>query len=549
MTNVFNSEFSSYVEYLKNEGTGQNVAFNHTLISVNLNGLLDNSAQYNAARNALALWSKFTGLQFNIVSGSADITVDNTYAGAYATVDTSGSTITRSQVNVARDWYPNWSIGQYGVQTFIHEFGHALGLNHGGPYNGNGTYANDAIFWQDTWQYSVMSYFEQENYNGATTVNLIGPMIADIKAIQDLYGRISVNSGNTVYGRGETVISGWTDFSKYAYSTYCVNDTGGVDTLDYSNTSPSALIDLRAGYFSNINGLKGNVSIALGTVIENARGGAGNDSIIGNHVANVLQGNAGTDTIQGLDGNDSLYGGLARDYLYGGNGNDSLVGGAGNDYLNGGANIDTAYYSDSTVGLKASLLVPSQNTGIALGDTYVSIENIYGSAYGDTLVGDNFANTLWGANGNDYLYGNDGADALNGGSGNDYIVGGLGNDAIVGGAGMDRLFGSGGGDRFVFTATTDSTYSSAGRDVIYDFSYAAGDRIDLTLIDANTQVAGNQAFAYIGTAAFNGSAGQLHIDYAGGNTVVSCDVNGDRVADFGLTVYQANAISSLCYYL
>lgn len=561
MTNVFTTEFTSYVNYLKNEGRGSayNVAFNHTTISVNLEGLRDNAAQFNAAKNALGLLSKFTGIGFTLTtSANADIVTNNTYSGAYATRDTIGNTITRSHVNVASNWVSDWSIGKYGVQTFIHEFGHALGLNHGGPYNGSGSYETDAIFNIDTWQYSIMSYFDQSNYDGASFLFLIGPMIGDIKALNDLYGRLAVNTGNTVYGRGETVYSGWTDFSKYSQSTYCVNDTSGIDTLDYSNTYTSNLIDLRAGHFSNVNGYKGNVSIALGTVIENASGGAGNDIIIGNSVGNVLNGNGGSDTVYGLegsdilygmDGNDTLYGGAASDTLRGGNGNDGLVGGSGADFLDGGAGLDTVYYNDATLGLRVSLLSPSTNTGIAAGDTYVNVENIYGSAYNDTLVGDNFANTLWGASGNDYLYGNGGSDALNGGAGSDYLVGGDGSDALVGGAGLDRLFGGSGADRFVFTLISDSTVAATGRDVIYDFSYAQGDRIDLRIIDANTRVTGNQAFTYIGTAAFTGVAGQLHVEYSGGNTYVVGDVNGDRIADFAITVSGANALSSLNYYL
>lgn len=711
MTNIWNTEFTNYVNYLKNEGMGSlyNKAFNHTTISVNLEGLRDNLAQFNAAKNALGLLSKFTGLSFTLTtSTSADIVTDNNDpSGAYATSTYSGSTILHSTVNVARDWVSNWSIGQYGVQTFIHEFGHALGLNHGGPYNGNGDYATDAIFNIDTWQYSIMSYFTQDNYDSASYLYLIGPMIGDIKALNDLYGRLSANAGNTLYGRGETAISGWTDFGRYSQATYCINDTSGIDTMDYSNTATANTIDLRAGFFSDINGYRGNVSIAIGTVIENASGGSGADTIFGNAVSNTLRGNGGNDrlwggsgsdlldggtgvdaayysdstvglrasllnpslntgialgdrylsienlygsnfndalygdnlanTIWGANGSDSLYGNGGNDYLRGGAGNDALIGGAGADILDGGDGTDTAYYTDSTVGLQinlltrslntgiaagdvyvsienifgsnyndrivgdnfnnslwgaagndvlignggsdsliggggadtlnggdgtdtayyndsaigvtVSLLNPSSNTGIAAGDTYISIESLYGSAYNDTLIGDNLANTLGGGAGNDNLYGNGGNDAINGGAGNDYIVGGAGNDAIFGGSGLDRLFGGTGADRFVFTSLSDSTVATAGRDIIYDFSYASGDRIDLSLIDANSLVGGNQAFTFIGTAAFTGVAGQLHVEMSGSNTIVMADVNGDRIADFALTVANVNALSSLNYTL
>ena len=319
--------------------------------------------------------------------------------------------------------------------------------------------------------------------------------------------------------------------------------------MDYSNTSTANLIDLREGYFSNINGYKGNVSIAIGTVIENAFGGEGADTIIGNAVANTLRGNGGADTLYGYDGDDLLYGGSGNDALYGGNGNDSLLGGAGADVLDGGANTDTVYYNDSTTGLVVSLLTPSSNTGIAAGDTYISIENLFGSSFADSLSGDNNNNTIWGAAGNDYIYGNGGNDALNGGDGNDVLNGGAGNDTLVGGAGLDQLYGGLGADSFVFTALSDSTVATAGRDIIYDFNYAQGDRIDLRLIDANVFAAGDQAFTFIGTAAFTGVAGQLHVQVAGGNTIVSGDVNGDKVADFAITVAGANVLSSSNYLL
>lgn len=553
MTNIWNTEFTNYVNYLKNEGMGSgfNKAFNHTTISVNLEGLRDNWAQFNAAKNALGLLSKFTGLSFTLTtSTNADIRTDNEDpGGAYATSSYSGNTILNSTVNVAKNWVGNWSIGQYGVQTFIHEFGHALGLNHGGPYNGNGDYATDAIFNIDTWQYSIMSYFTQDNYDSASYLYLIGPMIGDIKALNDLYGRLSANAGNTLYGRGETAISGWTDFGRFSQATYCINDTSGIDTMDYSNTATANTIDLRAGYFSDINGYRGNVSISIGTLIENATGGSGSDTIIGNFAANVLNGNAGADALYGYDGFDFLSGGAGNDVLRGGNGNDKLMGGFGADVLDGGANLDTAYYSDSSTGLTVSLANSGANTGIATGDTFIGVENLYGSNFNDTLIGNTLANTIWGAAGNDTIYGNEGYDALNGGAGNDFISGGSGNDVISGGLGADRMYGGAGADTFVFATVTESTVNLAGRDIVYDFSLVQADRIDLRLIDANAFAGGDQAFTFIGSAGFSGVAGQLRVQASGTGTLIVGDVNGDRVADFALTLAGVSALSSTYYLL
>ena len=79
----------------------------------------------------------------------------------------------------------------------------------------------------------------------------------------------------------------------------------------------------------------------------------------------------------------------------------------------------------------------------------------------------------------------------------------------------------------------------ANADVILDFSHAQGDRIDLSGIDANSGVAGDQAFSFIGSGAFTGVAGQLHYSVAGGVTSITGDVNGDKVSDFQINLTGA----------
>jgi len=102
---------------------------------------------------------------------------------------------------------------------------------------------------------------------------------------------------------------------------------------------------------------------------------------------------------------------------------------------------------------------------------------------------------------------------------------------LTGGAGADRLTGGAAADQFVYNAVSES--NPTVRDVITDFSHAQGDRIALSGIDANSLVAGDQAFTFIGSAAFSHSAGQLRFESDGhGNLIVSGDVNGDAIADF-----------------
>ena len=118
--------------------------------------------------------------------------------------------------------------------------------------------------------------------------------------------------------------------------------------------------------------------------------------IKGNPKDNNLVGTELSDVIQGLGGNDTLSGLGDRDTLIGGDGADALIGGSG---------ADIASYEDSPVGLTVNLLDPTQNTGIAVGDTYNSIEKLRGSSFDDILIGDNNIN---------YLFGGLGADVLNG---------------------------------------------------------------------------------------------------------------------------------------
>jgi Ca2+-binding RTX toxin-like protein len=142
----------------------------------------------------------------------------------------------------------------------------------------------------------------------------------------------------------------------------------------------------------------------------------------------------------------------------------------------------------------------------------------------------------------DTLRGLGGNDKLSGGAGADLLDGGVGNDELTGGAGADTLVGGAGADRFVFTSPADSTVGA--RDVISDFSLADKDRISLSDIDANSKIGNDQKFAFIGTVAFSGVAGQLHYEHSEGNTLVMGDVNGDGSADFVVQVAGLVSLTS-----
>jgi Ca2+-binding RTX toxin-like protein len=135
--------------------------------------------------------------------------------------------------------------------------------------------------------------------------------------------------------------------------------------------------------------------------------------------------------------NDWLVGSSGADLIKGYGGNDTLKGGGGADRLDGGAGIDTALYIDSPTGVVVDLWTGRGWYGTADGDTLISIENLYGSAYRDLLFGTHGANELRGMDGDDQLVGYGGADLLDGGYGDDLLVGGSGGDILSGGAGFD----------------------------------------------------------------------------------------------------------------
>jgi len=238
----------------------------------------------------------------------------------------------------------------------------------------------------------------------------------------------------------------------------------GWDTADYS-TATSAV---RADMMGLVAGLGDGAGDSFNS-IEVIQGSDFNDRFYGDHDGNVIFGGLGNDALFGRNGDDTLDGGDGNDILLGGNGVDTLEGGAGNDQLfghsgddtlnggdgddflsggigadafNGGDGIDSVIFSHgSNTGVTASLAHPAINEGDAFGDTYVSIENLYGTAWDDTLFGDSGDNRLIGWRGDDNLFGADG---------NDWIVGGDGEDLINGGGGDDTLAGQTDADVFEF---------------------------------------------------------------------------------------------------
>ena len=147
-----------------------------------------------------------------------------------------------------------------------------------------------AEYYQDSYEYTIMSYFGSSNTGAVRTGFAQTPLAHDIAAIQSLYGvNLETRTGDTVYGFNSTADRPAFNFTLNANPVVAIWDAGGIDMLDFSGWSSNARIDLAAGAFSDGGGQTSNVQIAFGTTIENAIGGAGNDSLTGNAVGNRLQ--------------------------------------------------------------------------------------------------------------------------------------------------------------------------------------------------------------------------------------------------------------------
>ena len=284
-------------------------------ITVNLTGLTSDGA--NLARQALAVWSDIIGVTFSEVGAGGQILFDDDEAGASSSssVDFATGFISSSDVNVSTQWLTNYGInvGTYSFQTYLHEIGHALGLGHAGFYDGDASFPYDLLFRNDSWETSVMSYFDaQDNAytNGASFQYLLTPMAADILAVQQLYGlSTTTRAGDTSYGSSGTGIYNAGNYPNFGLTIF---DSAGTDTLDYSTFGNGQLINLNPEAFSNVANGIGNLTIARGVVIENATGGSGNDTLIGNSAANVLRGNGGSNSMTGGAGNDTFLGTSAQ---------------------------------------------------------------------------------------------------------------------------------------------------------------------------------------------------------------------------------------------
>ena len=308
-------------------------------------------------------------------------------------------------------------------------------------YGGNG---NDTLYGDGD---------DDKLYGGNNNDTLLGGSSED-----ELYGG---NHDDTLFGEGQVdkLFGDAGNDTLYGGDGLDEIDGGtGIDTVDYSGNSASVKVTLNGDTFANVQ--VGLVTVDRIKNVETVKGGSGNDEFTGDAAANTFIGNNGDDKLNGGGGDDTLTGGIGMDTLRGGDqndtingdsGNDQLFGDAGNDTIRGGANsdaidggtgIDTASYTDKSVGVSVTLNGATAATVFVNGvaeDTVKNVENLTGGSGADSFLGDSLANALSGGNGNDTLSGGLGNDTLSGGNNDDTVTGGFGNDLLIGGAGADKF--------------------------------------------------------------------------------------------------------------
>ena len=512
---------------LTNSSSGGNLfgtAYNDTL-----NGGTGNDTLYGNAGNDTLMGSAGTDTltggpgndTYSFASGFGNTTVTETSTGGSDTIHFSG--IDPSHI---RMW--TTSTGALHLQD-TSDTSHSITINAG-------------ITGSNTDESTIGSYVESVTFDSSygTTWDLTGGLtLSNDSSGGSLYGTShddTLNGGSgadTLYGNagndtlmgsaGTDTLTGGPGNDTYSFAsgfgntTVTETSTGGSDTIHFSGIDPSHIrmwtTSTGALHLQDTSDTSHSITINAGITGSNT-----DESTIGSYVESVtfdssygttwdltgglnLTNDSSGGSLYGTSHDDTLNGGSGADTLYGNAGNDTFHGGAGNDAFNGGPGTDTVDFSAAGGAITANI---STNSATGEGtDTFNSIENVTGSAYGDTITGDGNANVL------------------NGGAGNDTIVGGAGNDTLLGGAGNDSLDGG--------TGTNTADFSTAGSGVTVDLSAgtASGDGSDtLTNIQNVTGSSHDDTIvSNSGSNVLDGGAGNDTVSYASAASGVTVNLS------------------------
>ncbi len=394
--------------------------------------------------------------------------------------------------------------------------------------SGNSSYGSYTLTAAGTWTYTLDNSKVQSLTEGQTLI--------DSFAVTSLDGSKTETIEVTITGTNEPVVNkavndklviSTNTTATFSTNVLTANDVQRLSVISISKVNPgdpgTLTFNSAAQTFSytSTSGVGAAVATLQYTLSDNSTANVTIEVVnanpgfdlntIGAYQASFLDLGGGGDTGTGAGGYDTLLGGSGDDSLFGGDGSDILRGGSGADILDGeggAGDFDLIDFSDASGLISFTLNRVGTATFAASGlgtDTYSNMEGVIGTNFADILTGSSLA---------DELRGGGGADTLNGMGGQDFLQ------------------GDGGADTFRFEDIAHSTVASP--DVIRDFEDAvAGERIDLSAIDANTSVAaaGNQSFGFAGQTT-TVSANSVNWFQQDGNTFVQGDVNGDAAADF-----------------
>jgi Ca2+-binding RTX toxin-like protein len=491
-------------------------------VTVNL-ALTGSQNTLGAGKDTLISIENLTGSPFNdtLQGNTGDNVLDGGAGNNTVSYSSAPSGVTVDLSNTG----PQNTIGD-GVDTLLN-FQNFVGSSHNDIITGTtGDNVIDGGAGTDTLSYANALSGVTVSLALTTPQNTGGAGTDTIKNVENLTGSsfddvLTGNSGNNVLlgGAGNDILDGG----------------GGNDTLDGgSGVNTATYADATTGVSVNLalTTPQGTVGAGTDTLtnIQNLTGSSFNDTLQGNAGDNVLDGGAGVNTVSyssapaavtvdlslsgpqntGGDGVDTLIG---FQNVTGSKFNDTLAGNSGDNVIDGGPGTDTVTYANATAGVTVSLaLTTPQATGGAGTDTIKNVENLTGTSFNDVLTGSSAKNV---------------------------IMGGSGDDHITGGGGGDVLWGGPGADTFIYLTPADSTVSTGGQDQIMDFSHAESDRIDLSAIDPNFTL----------VSSFTHQPDQLIQITKTGGFLVEGDINGDGVADFGIFVHTAFALTAADFVL